>query len=103
MACDRNCSFGWDVRCCCEPNCPKKNTTTQFNNCPKKLDTLHFHLLNDYRTLEKMELMDNLDVRGLKQLVRMIHRGIKLSNEECYDLLEMIEDDRDDGNTYYND
>ena len=93
MACGRGCSFGWDVRCCCEPNCLKKNTTKQFNNCPKKLDTIYFHLLNEYEIYTKIELIDELDIKTVKQLVKMLHRGIKLTDEECIDLICMINDE----------
>ena len=47
-SCNRGCSSGWDVRCCCELNCPKKNTNEQFNDCPMKLNTIYFHIGNDY-------------------------------------------------------
>lgn len=48
VSCQRGCSGNWDVRCCCELNCPKKNTNKQFYNCPMKLSTITFHLGNDY-------------------------------------------------------
>ena len=47
MSCNRGCSGNWDVRCCCELNCPKKNTNKQFYNCPMKINTIKFHLGND--------------------------------------------------------
>jgi len=99
MACGRNCSDGWDVRCCCEPNCLEKNTTNQFNKCPKKLDTLFFHLLNDYRTLEIIEerkadmTMDFFCPSIIRKIVKVLHKGIKSTNDECIDLKIMLYDE----------
>ena len=59
MACGRMCSNNWDVRCCCEPNCPERNTTKQFNQCPQTISTLHFSLYNDYNIYEYLERREN--------------------------------------------
>ena len=32
------------MRCCCEPNCPSKNTVEQLRVCLKRVDTMVFHL-----------------------------------------------------------
>ena len=100
MACGRGCRDNLDIRCCCEPGCPKKNTIKQFNNCPKKLDTLYFHLTNDYRTYERIELIDEIDIKSVRELVKMIHRGIQLNSMECLDLCEMINNEKEDYDDY---
>jgi hypothetical protein len=46
--CGRGCDQDWDVRCCCELDCPSKNTNEQFYKCPMKLNTIHFHIGNDF-------------------------------------------------------
>jgi len=46
--CGRGCQPHWDVRCCCEWNCPSKNTKKQFMACQQKLSTIYFMLGNDY-------------------------------------------------------
>ena len=46
--CGRGCAEGWDVRCCCERNCPSKNTVDQFLACPMRISTLWFTMQNDY-------------------------------------------------------
>jgi len=100
MACGRGCSVGWDVRCCCEPGCLKKNTTKQFKNCPKKLDTLYFHFFNDYNVYKYLENVKDINYKTIRHATRMIHRGITLNNMECIDLLMMIEDNIDDDDDY---
>ena len=47
MSCNRGCSGNWDVRCCCEINCPAKNSNLQFKRCPMKINTILFHIGND--------------------------------------------------------
>ena len=37
-----------DVRCCCEPNCPAKNTMAQFARCPRAIFTAGFHIENTF-------------------------------------------------------
>ena len=59
MVCGRMCRNNMDVRCCCEPNCPSKNTTKQFNQCPQKIHTLYFTLYNDYTTYKYLEEREN--------------------------------------------
>ena len=48
MTCGRGCSGNWDVRCCCEYNCPAKNSNLQFYRCPMMINTICFHMDNDY-------------------------------------------------------
>lgn len=56
--CGRGCSDGWDVRCCCELNCPKKNSNLQFQLCPVKNSTIYFHIGNDSFLYELAENND---------------------------------------------
>ena len=42
------CLPNWDVRCCCEPNCPAKNTMAQFARCPRAIFTAGFHIENTF-------------------------------------------------------
>lgn len=49
---DCDCAPNWDVRCCCEPNCPQKNTHEQLRVCPMRISTMAFHLGNGDRHLK---------------------------------------------------
>ena len=100
MVCGRGCSFGWDVRCCCEPGCDKKNTMKQFNNCPKKLDTIYFHMGNDYNVYNYLEDVKDINYKTIRNATKMIHRGIQLNCMECSDLLMMIKNDKADYDDY---
>ena len=51
--CGRGCQSGWDVRCCCEPDCPAKNTLQQFLACPMRIPTAVFHMGNDRERYER--------------------------------------------------
>ena len=51
--CGRGCTNGWDVRCCCEALCPKKNTVEQLRVCPMRVSTMVFHLGNDSDLYQK--------------------------------------------------
>jgi hypothetical protein len=81
MSCGRYCKFNWDTRCCCEPNCPKKNSITQFNNCSQKINTLYFHIFNNYDIYTFLEMRNNI-------LNKLIYYYIKtiLFNNSIYDL-----------------
>ena len=46
--CGRGCAPSWDVRCCCEINCPSKNSDIMFSRCPMRVSTFFFTLRNDY-------------------------------------------------------
>lgn len=48
MDCGRGCKENWDVRCCCEFNCPAKNSNLQFYRCNMMINTIVFHIGNDY-------------------------------------------------------
>ena len=56
--CGRRCQPNWDVRCCCELNCPKKNTSKQFYCCPQRIQTYSFHVSNDYDLQKKVDRLD---------------------------------------------
>lgn len=58
--CGRSCNESWDVRCCCEPGCPQKNTMKQFNNCIRKIPTLYFHIGNNYEAYNCLIKRDEL-------------------------------------------
>lgn len=60
LNCGRGCSTGWDVRCCCEFNCPAKNSNLQFHRCPMMINTVVFHIGNDYG-LYSCAIEDNFD------------------------------------------
>ena len=45
--CGRGCRNGFDVRCCCEPNCHRKNTVEMLRACPMRVSTMVFHMGND--------------------------------------------------------
>lgn len=49
----RGCAPDWDVRCCCEPNCPQKNTHKQLRVCPMRVSTMVSLLGNDYALYHK--------------------------------------------------
>ena len=42
------CRDNMDIRACCEPNAPHKNSIKQFNKCGAKISTLHTLIFNDY-------------------------------------------------------
>ena len=44
----RLCTPDWDVRRCCEPNCPAKNSNAQLRACPMRVSTMVFHMGNNY-------------------------------------------------------
>ena len=90
MSCGRGCSDGWDVRCCCEPNCNNKNTTKMFNNCPMKLSTIHFTLGNDYNVYKYLEPLEVIDCKAVRHATKMIHRGIILTDDECNQILDFM-------------
>ncbi len=46
-SCGRGCSNGWDVRCCCEPDCHRKNTVEMLRACPMRVSTMVFHMGNN--------------------------------------------------------
>ena len=96
MACGRLCNDDWDVRCCCEPNCPTKNSMKQFNKCKQKIGTLYFALFNDYSTYKYIESCNGcVKKNDIRLACDMLGRGIKLSKKECVELVELISD-RDD-------
>ena len=55
--CGRGCLPDWDIRCCCEPNCPAKNSMKQFNACPQKVETLFGHITNEYVEIKECLLV----------------------------------------------
>lgn len=55
QGCGRGCREGWDVRCCCEPNCPKKNSHAQFLRCPMRIETMVFHITNNQEWEEEAQ------------------------------------------------
>ena len=79
MNCGRGCTNGWDVRCCCEFNCPQKNSNLQFKRCNMKINTIIFTIGNDselyncayndnfYKIQEFFDLTDNeiTEIRNL--------------------------------------
>ena len=84
-SCYRGCSGGWDIRQCCELDCPKKNTNRQFRYCPMKLSTIAFTLGND---------------RGLYEIVQnndwsIIKQHYKLSRSELKEVRESYEEDHE--------
>jgi hypothetical protein len=84
-SCYRGCSGDWDIRQCCEHDCPKKNTNRQFRYCPMKLSTIGFILTND---------------QGLNELVQnkewnIIKQNYKLSRSELKELREEYENDNE--------
>jgi hypothetical protein len=46
--CGRGCAAGWDVRVCCEVNCPVKNTMEEFGNCARAIFTAEFTVNNSF-------------------------------------------------------
>ena len=70
----------WDVRCCCELNCPKKNSKNQFLACPVNHYTMAFTIGNDSKLYTRAEkgdftfldkigftLKEKLDIIGIFQ------------------------------------
>ena len=53
--CNRGCNPNYDVRCCCELNCRRKNSNIQFQNCPMRISTIYFHITNDYDMYTEIE------------------------------------------------
>jgi len=49
MTCGRGCGStdNWDVRCCCEPDCPSKNSNEMLLLCPMRISTMCFHIGNN--------------------------------------------------------
>ncbi len=46
LNCGRGCSVGFNVRCCCEPFVPNKNTIEMLRACPMRINTMVFLLSN---------------------------------------------------------
>ena len=86
MSCERNCKPTWDVRCCCEYNCPKKNTNKQFFSCPQKIPTICFSLGNDYALYKKVETGD----------WSYIKKYFKLNKKELEELKDMKREEDED-------
>jgi hypothetical protein len=40
---------------CCEFNCPQKNTNGQFYKCPMRINTMFFHIRNEYEYYKKAQ------------------------------------------------
>lgn len=68
MSCDRGCSDYYDVRCCCELNCKKKNSNAQFFRCPMRLNTIYFHIGNNY---DLYKYAENDEWRYIKQYFKL--------------------------------
>ena len=83
LVCGRGCNESWDVRCCCELDCKKKNTNKQFYNCPVKLQTIYFHLGNDYDLYNAVE-SDNWN---------FVKRHFKLTSSDILQLQEWKSED----------
>ena len=84
--CGRGCQQSWDVRCCCELNCPKKNSNEQFYNCPVKLNTAYFHIGNNFKYCEYANNDD----------WKKITKNFKLNNKELEQIKEWwVEDNKD--------
>jgi len=64
QTCNRGCSDNWDVRCCCELNCPSKNSNKQFYSCPQKINTFIFMCYNEY---DIYKMIENNDLSFLKK------------------------------------
>jgi hypothetical protein len=47
LTCGRGCQGNWDVRCCCEINCPSKNSLAQLLACPQRVSTMAFWISNE--------------------------------------------------------
>ena len=91
--CGRGCCGHWDVRCCCEPNCPQKNSMEQFNVCPMKLQTLAFHCGNEPDLSEHR----SCDWHELRRLLMNFHDGLELSlGGEASELWDLIHEDDSD-------
>ena len=91
--CGRGCCGDWDVRCCCEPNCPQKNSMEQFNVCPMKLQTLAFHCGNEYG----LSNYRDCTYRELGNLVMNFYDGLELTLDphqgEASELWDLIHED----------
>ena len=72
--CGRGCSQNWDVRCCCELNCPAKNSLLQFHNCPMRLNTTYFCIGNDR---EIYKLAENNNWKPIKRIFGMNKKELK--------------------------
>ena len=53
--CSRGCQPDFDVRVCCELDCPKKNTNKQFKYCAVKLFTITWTIQNEIPDLYNVE------------------------------------------------
>ena len=55
FSCSRGCCGDWDVRQCCELNCPGKNSKEQFLACPMRVSTFYFMMQNELQMNERLE------------------------------------------------
>lgn len=66
--CGRGCNTNWDVRCCCEFNCPAKNSNLQFYRCPMMINTIVFHIGNNYELYSMAEENDYTFIKSYFQI-----------------------------------
>ena len=97
--CGRGCCNTWDVRCCCEPNCPQKNSMAQFNVCPQKLETLAWICGNEYG----LSNYRDCTYRELGHLVMNFYDGLELTLDphsgEASELWDLIHEDDSDSDS----
>lgn len=80
--CGRGCQQNWDVRCCCELNCPAKNSLLQFHKCPMRLNTTYFCIGNDR---EIYKLAENNNWKPIKRIFGMNKKELKQIKKWWYE------------------
>jgi hypothetical protein len=76
------CKPDFDVRCCCEYNCPSKNTIWDFQLCPMRIQTTIFTINNDYNFYCMAQKNDFKFLRKLLKNSEDRKEVIKLYKEE---------------------
>ena len=89
FSCSRKCFGAWDVRQCCELNCPAKNSNEQFLACPMRVSTFHFMIGN------KKEMYDRAIKFGLRG-VRDMCLEVGLTKEDADDVMNLWRKDHNE-------
>jgi len=86
--CGRGCADGWDVRMCCELNCPAKNSHAMFLACPMRISTFAFALGNDIVMYDRAVKNGFIGVQEL-----CLESG--LTQADADEVMELWREDRD--------
>ncbi len=96
-ACGRGCAPHYDYRCCCEPNCPIKNTIEEFNNCYMAVDVVAYAIENvAYEEFpDVLRKYDTLTRSQFVNIVEPILRGwFSIRPERVQDVIQLLLNDK---------